>query len=67
MAPQPLPHDLGQRAYAAYSEVTGGRTHDGRPMPAWTDLGEEIQAAWTVAASTLYQAGADAAARGGDR
>ncbi|MEV2249412.1 hypothetical protein AB0I94_02445 [Streptomyces sp. NPDC050147] len=60
MAQQPLPTDLGQKAYAAYGEVTGGLTHDGRTMPPWADLGEDIQAAWTVSASVLYQAGVDA-------
>ncbi|MBW5420262.1 hypothetical protein GKQ77_01585 [Streptomyces sp. BG9H] len=67
MALHPLPQDLGQRAYAAYGEVTGGLTHDGRTMPPWEDLGEDIQAAWTVAASSLYQAGADAASQAGGR
>ncbi|MFF9894984.1 hypothetical protein [Streptomyces longispororuber] len=67
MAQQPLPHDLGQRAYAAYGEVTGGLTHDGRTMPPWEQLGEDVQAAWTVAASTLYQAGRESASREGDR
>ncbi len=47
--------------------MTGGLTHDGRTMPLWEELGEDIQAAWTVAASSLYQAGADAASQAGGR
>ncbi|WP_151480616.1 hypothetical protein [Streptomyces albicerus] len=67
MAQHPIPPDLGQKAYAAYGETTGGRTHDGRAMPAWEDLGEEIQTAWTVAARVSYQAGWHSAPRTGDR
>lgn len=54
MAQHPIPPGLGQRAYAAYGEVTGGRTHDGRQMPAWEELGEQIQQAWNVAASVAF-------------
>ncbi|MER5213709.1 hypothetical protein ABT063_24835 [Streptomyces sp. NPDC002838] len=54
MAQQPIPPDLGQKAYAAYREATGGRTHDGRFMPAWEDLGEQIQGAWTAAAVAIH-------------
>ncbi|MDX5566907.1 hypothetical protein PYK79_31745 [Streptomyces sp. ID05-04B] len=59
----PIPPDLGQRAYAAYGEVTGGLTHDGRPMPVWEELGEQIQTAWTVSARSIW----DAASEGGTR
>lgn len=42
-----------QTAYAAYSQATGGLTHDGRPMPAWDDLGDRIRHAWASAALAL--------------
>lgn len=42
--------ELGRTAYAAYGTTTGGRTHDGRPMPTWDDLGDLIRAAWISAA-----------------
>jgi hypothetical protein len=45
--------DTARAAYAAYGAVTGHRTHDDRPMPAWDDLGEHIQAAWTCAAGSV--------------
>lgn len=51
MAPH-SPSDLGQLAYLAYSEAVGGTTHDGRPMPAWEDLGEKIQGGWIAAAAS---------------
>lgn len=54
MAQYPIPPDLGQKAYAAYGEATDGLTHDGRVMPAWADLGEPVQNAWTVAATAIY-------------
>lgn len=44
---------LARAAYAAYGETTGGRNYQGQPMPAWEDLGEVIQQAWTVAATTV--------------
>ncbi|MGW0566060.1 hypothetical protein [Streptomyces tauricus] len=59
------PHltDTARAAYAAYGAATGNRTYDDRPMPAWEDLGEKIQAAWVCAAGaaateTLAQMGA---------
>lgn len=52
----PIPPDLGQHAYTAYSEATEGLTHDGRPMPAWEQLGDRIQAAWTAAARAIFTA-----------
>jgi hypothetical protein len=63
MAQHPIPPDLGPRAYAAYSEVTGGLTHDGRQMPAWEELGETIQTAWMAAARVAFAAGVDGGAR----
>jgi hypothetical protein len=56
MARYTIPSDLGRRAYAAYGESTGGLTHDGRQMPAWEDLGEQVQTAWAVAARAIWAA-----------
>lgn len=64
MAQHPIPPDLGQKAYAAYGEATGGLTHDGRTMPVREDLGEAIQTAWTVAARISYESGWHAAKPG---
>ncbi|MGY4960365.1 hypothetical protein [Streptomyces sp. 900105245] len=52
---QHSPSDLGTTAYLAYSEATGGITHDGRPMPAWEDLGETVQGAWIAAAVAVAE------------
>jgi hypothetical protein len=41
----------GETAYNAYARVTGGKTFDGRDMPAWEDLSSTIKAAWQAAAS----------------
>jgi hypothetical protein len=43
----------GQLAYQAYAKATGGLTYDGRPMPAWDDLGDRIRHAWAAAALAL--------------
>ncbi|BDP42896.1 hypothetical protein DAETH_28650 [Deinococcus aetherius] len=37
---------LGEIAYSAYRESTGGRTHSGGEMPLWPDLPLSIQWAW---------------------
>ncbi|WP_333771007.1 hypothetical protein [Streptomyces sp. IBSBF 2435] len=52
---------LGPIAYSAYGQVTGFRTYDGRPMPAWEALGDTIQAAWHAAAEAITTHHADAA------
>ncbi|MCI3277541.1 hypothetical protein [Streptomyces cylindrosporus] len=44
------PTELAKAAYAAYGGATGGKNYRGEPMPAWDDLGTQIQTAWEVAA-----------------
>lgn len=61
MAPQSL-SDLGKLTYLAYSEAVGGTTHDGRPMPAWDDLGEKVQGGWIAAAAAAADRAASAQA-----
>lgn len=36
----------GSRAYAAYGAAVGWKTHDGRQMPPWFDLGPQVQRGW---------------------
>lgn len=52
-----MPHaeypDLALVAYEAYARSTGGKTYDGRDMPAYDDLGDTIQAAWQAAAQAV--------------
>lgn len=48
--------NLGQVGYEAYAEYTGGKTFDGRDMPAWSDLGDRIQRAWMVAGENIQRA-----------
>lgn len=40
-------------AYAAYARARDGKTHDGRDMPSWDNLGPEIQEAWETAAQAV--------------
>lgn len=47
-----------QHAYAAYEATTGGLNYRGEPMPAWEQLGDTIQAAWTAAAAAILAAAA---------
>lgn len=37
---------LAREAYAAYGESTGNKNYRGEEMPAYDDLGENIQDAW---------------------
>lgn len=48
----------GQRAYDAYREHTGGKTFDGRDIPAWEWLAEHnprILGAWEAAGVAVYR------------
>lgn len=40
----------GQLAYAAYCRTVGGRTHDGKDIPQWSDLAERTREGWQAAA-----------------
>lgn len=50
MTEEALGYTYGESAYDGYREATGGKTYDGRNMPAWADLGERIQGAWEMSA-----------------
>lgn len=51
------PADLGtlaRVAFEAYNDERGGLTWDGKPIPGWDDVGDEIRAAWMASvAATL--------------
>ena len=44
----------GVVAYDAYARHTGGKTYDGRDMPAWRDLTDLIREAWEAAAWAVH-------------
>lgn len=44
---------IGETAYRAYAESTGGRTWDDKAMPTWDQLPVKIQVAWTAAATAV--------------
>lgn len=44
---------LGQVGYTAYAASTGGKTFDGREMPAWDTLPPNIVRAWEAAADAI--------------
>ena len=44
---------LAQAAYDAYGETTGHKNYQGLPMPAWEDLGDQIQGAWRAAVQAV--------------
>lgn len=41
---------LAASAYHAYCKKAGGKTFDGKPLPTWSELGEECQTCWVEAA-----------------
>lgn len=45
---------LGETAFDAYNESKGGKTHDGKDIPEWADLGDEVRAAWEAAANAVH-------------
>lgn len=38
-----------QRMWASYANQAGGKTFDGKPLPTWSELGDERQACWRAA------------------
>ena len=49
---------LGQIAFEAYNEKKGGKTYDGKPIPPWSEVGDEVRGAWEFAASRRAPIGA---------
>ena len=47
------PQGLAKQAWQAYSVQAGGVTFDGKPLPAWDDLGEDRQKCWVAAVKDL--------------
>ncbi len=52
---------LGRIAFEAYGETANWITFDGRPMPRWdelsiTEVGQETQRRWQVAADAVKEA-----------
>jgi hypothetical protein len=45
---------LGQIAYEAYKASRSNKTHDGKPMPTWDELGT-VQLGWEAAARTVAE------------
>lgn len=43
----------GQIAFEAYNESKGGKTYDGKPIPPWGEVGDEVRKAWDAAADAV--------------
>lgn len=50
---------LGEVAFSAYRASVGGKTYDGKPIPAWAELSEPIRQAWQAAAVAARSVGWD--------
>lgn len=44
---------LARKAYEAYAHQAGGKTHDGKPMPGYKELGQRVQANWIAAVQAV--------------
>lgn len=45
--------ELGQIAWDAYAKAVGGKTFDGKPLPAWEGLGPAQRQGWIGAARAV--------------
>jgi hypothetical protein len=46
---------MGRVAFDAYTAKKGGVTYDKKPIPPWSDVGDEVRAAWEVAAKAAVE------------
>lgn len=46
---------LGKAAFLAYCEKVEGVTHDGKIIPQWEDLTDEVRDGWEYAADTVVE------------
>lgn len=60
-----LREELARAAYEAYGAQRSWKTHDGKPMPEWAEVGEYIQEAWGFAARAVEEKVLQAALRSG--
>lgn len=42
-----------KRMFDAYSIQAGGKTHDGKPIPTWDEIGADVQARWRAALQAI--------------
>lgn len=57
---------IGEVAFEAYREIRGAVTHDGKDMPLWEQLNDDIKKAWDDAVSTAAKAQEDSDKAQGD-
>lgn len=48
-----VPPPLGRLAFEAYNNAKGGVTYDGKPIPPWDAVGDDVRAAWEAAAQAV--------------
>ena len=47
--------DIGRVAFEAYAKSVGGKTWDGKDIPAWETVGKVVQDGWRSAAVAVSQ------------
>ena len=48
--------ELGRIGYDAYGDVADWKNYEGKPMPSWNELPEDIRVKWTAAAKAITNA-----------
>lgn len=54
--------DAGRAAFEAYARAKAGVTYDGKPIPQWCDLSDDVRQAWRAAAAAAIEHAATIAA-----
>lgn len=49
-------YSLGKIAFEAYGSAVLGKTHDGKIIPQWDELSEEVKGAWESSARHVVDA-----------
>lgn len=50
MQPSNFIKTLARVMFDAYNKQAGGKTYDGKPIPPWDEIGDNVQARWFAAA-----------------
>lgn len=51
-----MSESMGKVAFDAYNAAKGGKTYEGKPIPPWDAVGDEVRAAWEVSANAVLNA-----------
>lgn len=50
-----LKDEIARIAFEAYAKQVGGKTYDGKPIPGWNELGDNVRAGWRAAIEAIVK------------